>query len=71
MQFKYLGEVARPGLVASYGPTKKIAIPANGGKRTVLENPNGFPSGDVLPFDFTDSFSIFFLRNDPRFEEVK
>lgn len=69
-QFIYKGEVPRPGLVANYGPAIKLAIPKKDGSKTVLENPSGFPVGAVLPFDFTDSFSLFFLRNDPRFQEV-
>lgn len=69
-QFIYKGEVPRPGLVASYGPAIKFAIPKADGSRTVLENPDGFPVDEVIPYDFTDQFSIFFLRNDPRFQEV-
>lgn len=69
-QFKYLGEIARPGLVANYGPTIRLAIPKKDGTRTVLDNPAGFPVGDVVPFDFTDEFSLYFLRHDQRFAEV-
>lgn len=68
-QFKYLGEVPR-SFVASYGPTIKLAIPKGDGSKTILENPQGFPVGSVIPFDFTDSFSLMFLRNDPRFQEI-
>lgn len=68
--FVYKGEVPRPGLVASYGSMVKLAVPKQDGSKTVLENPAGFPIGGLLPYDFTDSFSLMFLRNDPRFEEV-
>jgi hypothetical protein len=68
-QFKYLGEVPR-SFVASYGPTKRIAVPKKDGSKTVLENPAGFPIGDVVPHDFTDQISLMFLRADPRFQEV-
>lgn len=68
-QFKYLGEQPR-SYVAAYGPTKKIAVPKKDGSKTVLENPAGFPIGDVIPFDFTDQISLMFLRADPRFQEV-
>lgn len=69
-QFIYKGEVPRPGLVASYGNAVKFAIPKKDGSKTVLENPAGFPVGVVVPYDFTDSLSLMFLRNDPRFQEV-
>lgn len=68
-QFKYLGEPPR-SFVSAYGPTKRIAVPLKDGSRTVLENPAGFPIGEVVPFDFTDQISLLFLRADPRFEEV-
>ena len=68
-QFKYLGEPPRSFVVA-YGPTKKIAVPKKDGSKTVLENPTGFLIGDVLPYDFTDQFSLMFLRADTRFQEV-
>ena len=68
-QFKYLGEVPR-SFVTSYGPTKRIAVPKKDGSKTVLENPAGFPIGDVVPHDFTDQISLLFLRSDPRFQEV-
>jgi hypothetical protein len=68
-KFKYLGELPR-GFVASYGPTKNIAVPKKDGSKTVLENQAGFPIGDVLPHDFTDQISLMFLRSDPRFQEV-
>ena len=68
-QFKYLGEPPR-SFVSAYGPTKRIAVPLKDGSKTVLENPTGFPIGDVVPFDFTDQISLLFLRADPRFEEV-
>ena len=68
-QFKYLGEVPR-SFVASYEPTKRIAVPKKDGSKTVLENPTGFPIGDVVPHDFTDQISLMFLRADPRFQEV-
>jgi hypothetical protein len=70
MKFIYKGETPRPGLVASYGPCTKIVIPKNGGQHTVLEDPAGFPVGQELPYDFTDTYSLFFLENDPRFEQV-
>lgn len=68
-QFKYLGEPER-SYVEAYGPTKKIAVPKKDGTQTVLENPAGFPIGDVLPFDFTDQISLMVLRSDTRFQEV-
>lgn len=68
-QFKYLGEPPR-SFVSAYGPTKRIAVPKKDGSKTVLENPNGFPIGDVVPFDFTDQLSLMFLRADTRFQEV-
>lgn len=68
-QFKYLGEVPR-SFVAAYGPTKRIAVPKKDGSKTVLENPAGFPIGDVVPHDFTDQISLMILRADPRFQEV-
>ena len=68
-QFKYLGEPAR-SYVAAYGPTKKISVPKKDGSKTVLENPNGFPIGDVVPYDFTDQISLMVMRADSRFQEV-
>lgn len=68
-QFKYLGEEAR-SYVESYGPTKQIAVPKKDGTQTVLDNPSGFPIGEVVPFDFTDQISLMILRADPRFQEV-
>lgn len=68
--FKYLGEPPRPTLVASYGPTKEIAVPKMDGTRTVLSDPAGFPPGDQLPFDFVDELSLAFLDADDRFERV-
>lgn len=68
-QFKYFGEPER-SYVESYGPTKKIVVPKKDGSKTVLENPAGFPIGDVLPYDFTDQISLMVLRADPRFQEV-
>lgn len=68
--FKYLGEPPRPTLVASYGPTKEIAVPKMDGTRTVLTNPAGFPVGDTLPFNFTDQLSLAVLDADSRFERV-
>lgn len=68
-QFKYLGEPPR-SFVSAYGPTKKIAVPKKDGSKTVLENPAGFPIGEVIPFDFDDQISLMFLRADPRFAEV-
>jgi hypothetical protein len=68
-QFKYLGELPR-SFVSSYGPTKQIAVPKKDGSKTVLDNPAGFPIGEVVPFDFTDQISLMFLRADPRFQEV-
>jgi hypothetical protein len=68
-QFKYLGEPPR-SFVAAYGPTKRIAVPKKDGSKTVLENPDGFPIGDVVPFDFTDPMSLMIMRADTRFEEV-
>ena len=68
-QFKYLGEPAR-SYVAAYGPTKKIAVPKKDGSKTILENPAGFPIGDVVPFDFTDPMSLLIMRADTRFQEV-
>lgn len=68
-QFKYLGEPPR-SFVAAYGPTKKIAVPKKDGSKTVLENPDGFPIGEVVPFDFTDQISLMVMRADTRFQEV-
>ena len=68
-QFKYLGEPPR-SFVAAYGPTKRIAVPKKDGSKTVLENPNGFPIGEVVPFDFTDQISLMVMRADTRFQEV-
>ena len=68
-QFKYLGEAPR-SFVASYGPTTTIAVPQKNGAKTVLDNPDGWPVGEVLPYDFTDQISLMFLRADPRFQEV-
>lgn len=68
-QFKYLGEPPR-SFVAAYGPTKKISVPKKDGSKTILENPTGFPVGDVVPFDFTDPMSLLIMRADPRFQEV-
>lgn len=69
-QFIYKGEIPRPGLVAAYGSMIKLAVPKGDGSKTVLENPAGFPIGAVIPYDFTDSYSLLFLRNDPRFQET-
>jgi len=68
-QFRYLGEPPR-SFVSAYGPTKKIAVPKKDGSKTVLENPDGFPVGEVVPYDFTDHISLMVLRADERFEEV-
>ena len=68
-QFKYLGEPPR-SFVAAYGPTKRIAVPKKDGSKTILENPTGFPIGDVVPFDFTDPMSLLIMRADTRFQEV-
>jgi hypothetical protein len=68
-QFKYLGEPAR-SFVAAYGPTKRIAVPKKDGTKTVLENPDGFPIGEVVPYDFTDPMSLLVMRADTRFQEV-
>jgi hypothetical protein len=68
-QFKYLGEPPR-SFVAAYGPTKRIAVPKKDGTKTVLENPTGFPIGEVVPFDFTDQISLMIMRADTRFQEV-
>lgn len=69
-RFKYMGEQPR-SFVTSYGPTKKLAIPKNGGK-IVLEAPTpaGFPVGQVIDYDFDDKISLLMLRSDPRFQEV-
>lgn len=69
-QFIYKGEIPRPGLVAQYGPTTKLAIPKADGSKTILENPTGFPPGQVIPFEFTDKWSLYFLSHDPRFQQV-
>lgn len=69
-RFKYKGELPRPGVVVQYGPTVKLTVPAAGGSRVVIENPAGFPVGEVIEHDFTDSVAINFLMNDPRFEQV-
>jgi len=68
-QFKYLGEPAR-SFVAAYGPTKRIVVPKKDGTKTVLENPDGFPIGEVVPYDFTDPMSLLVMRADTRFQEV-
>jgi hypothetical protein len=68
-QFRYLSEPPR-SFVSAYGPTKKIAVPKKDGSKTVLENPDGFPVGEVVPYDFTDQISLMVLRADERFEEV-
>ncbi|NCA16494.1 MAG: hypothetical protein EBS90_05520 [Betaproteobacteria bacterium] len=68
-QFRYLGEPPR-SFVAAYGPTKRIAVPKKDGSKTILENPTGFPIGDVVPFDFTDPMSLLIMRADTRFQEV-
>jgi hypothetical protein len=68
-QFKYLGEPSR-SFVTAYGPTERIAVPKKDGSKTMLENPNGFPVGDIVPFDFTDPMSILIMRADTRFQEV-
>lgn len=70
--FKYLGEPPRPSLVVSYGPTLRLSIPKADGNSTTLDAPpGGFPIGGQIDFDFTDSYSLYFLRGDPRFQEVK
>lgn len=68
-QFRYLGEPPQ-SFVESYGPCTKIAVPKKDGTKTILENPTGFPIGDVLPYDFTDETSIASMRVNPRFQEV-
>jgi hypothetical protein len=68
-QFRYLGEPPQ-GFVESYGPCKKITVPQKSGVMLVLEDPTGFPVGDIIPFDFTDETSIAAMRVNPRFQEV-
>jgi hypothetical protein len=68
-QFRYLGEI-KHSYVSEYGLTKKVAIPKKDGSKTILENQDGFPTGEALPYDFTDQLSLLFLRADPRFEEI-
>lgn len=68
--FRYLGEPPRPGLVVSYGPTRKLCIPKMDGVPTILENPTGFPIGDQIPFDFVDQLSLLTLDSDVRFERI-
>lgn len=68
-QFRYLGEPPQ-SFVESFGPCTKIAVPKKDGTKTILENPTGFPIGEVIPFDFTDATSIASLQVNPRFQEV-
>lgn len=56
--------------VESYGPCTKIAVPKKDGTKTVLENPTGFPVGDIIPYDFIDDTSLASMRVNPRFQEV-
>ena len=69
-RFIYNGEQARPGLVAQYGPTYKLAVPTKSGETIVLEKADGFSPGQEVDYDFTDQMSLLILRNDPRFSEV-
>ncbi len=74
-QFLWKGEIARPGLVQSYGPTTKITVPKKDGSYTVVTDGTGFVIDDVIaqsgtPVEFTDERSLRTLRADPRYEEV-
>ena len=72
-RFRYLGEKPRPGMVAAYGPTRKLRVPSNaeGLKEYVAPNQElGFVVGQDMGFEITDDRSLDVLRADTRFEEI-
>jgi len=77
-QFKWLHEIERPTLVASYGPILELRVPKKDGTVQAVEPANpvtGFQPDEVLsdggsPIDFTDERSLRALQADPRVEEI-
>ena len=70
--FKYLGEVARPGLVATYGPTSKITIRKKDGTKlelTPVEPATELEPNVYITPDVTDERALRALQADPRFQE--
>ena len=73
-RFRYKGEKVRDGFVKTYGKTKQIRIPNAQGSKTeydALDQMMGFIKGQDLGYDITDSWSLFILRADTRFEEIE
>jgi len=71
--FKYLGEIARPGVVKNYGPTKKIKIPNSVGQvveYTPIAPASDFQAGEDIGYDISDPRSLSYLRADKRFQEI-
>lgn len=71
--FKYLGELPRPGLVVAYGPMTEIKLPKKDGTVQVLTPISPavtFPVGEPLGYDITDERSLRIMRTDERFEEI-
>ena len=57
-----------------YGKTKQIRIPNSQGNKTeynALDQMRGFIKGQDLGYDITDSWSLYVLRADTRFEEIE
>lgn len=72
-RFKYLGEPARPGLVAAYGPTTELRLPCKDGTTHVLTPvapATRFEPDADMGYDITDPRSLRALRVDHRFQEI-
>ena len=73
-RFRYNGEKKRDKFIKKYGETKQIRIPNSQGSKTeynALDQMMGFIKGQDMGFEITDSWSLFVLRADTRFEEIK
>lgn len=73
-RFKYLGEIPpHGGFLVSQGPCKKIMVPLKNGTTQVINAPdqvNGFPIGEDIGVDITDSRAIRVLQADVRFSQL-
>lgn len=72
-RFKYLGEPARPELVASYGPSTQINVRLKNGaiqELTPIPPATEFEVGVDIGYDITDQRALRFFRSDSRFEEI-
>jgi len=70
-RFKYLGEIPRPLMVASYGPCSQIRIPKKDGTFQIVDGPpGGFVIGNDIGVDVTDERSLRTMLADPRFAQI-